>query len=193
MQQKVELTSKLVLAAAILAISVGFIPTIGMAAWAASIQCQPLPVICYGTEQSDDIKGTKGPDFIYALGGDDIVEAGDAVTGNNTVFAGDGNDVVRGGNGFDVLLGLDGSDTISGGGGDDLLNGHGGDDKIDGGSGDDAIGGGLDNNRLDGGNGDDHFNAYTGADSFRCGGGIDTIENFNPAEGDTKTQNCENF
>jgi hypothetical protein len=32
-----------------------------------------------------------------------------------------------------------------------------------------------------------------GADSFSCGSGADTITNFNAAEGDTKTADCENF
>ena len=32
-----------------------------------------------------------------------------------------------------------------------------------------------------------------GADSFSCGPGADTITDFNAAEGDTKTADCENF
>jgi hypothetical protein len=32
-----------------------------------------------------------------------------------------------------------------------------------------------------------------GADNFVCGDGIDTIEDFSPDEGDTKTGDCENF
>lgn len=32
-----------------------------------------------------------------------------------------------------------------------------------------------------------------GADHFVCGDGIDTITDFNAAEGDTKTADCENF
>jgi hypothetical protein len=32
-----------------------------------------------------------------------------------------------------------------------------------------------------------------GADSFSCGSGVDTITDFNSAEGDTKTADCENF
>jgi hypothetical protein len=31
------------------------------------------------------------------------------------------------------------------------------------------------------------------ADNFVCGDGIDTIKDFNPDEGDTKTADCENF
>lgn len=33
----------------------------------------------------------------------------------------------------------------------------------------------------------------SGANFFSCGSGIDTITNFNAAEGDTKTADCENF
>jgi hypothetical protein len=31
-----------------------------------------------------------------------------------------------------------------------------------------------------------------GADSFSCGPGTDTITDFNEAEGDTRTPDCEN-
>jgi Ca2+-binding RTX toxin-like protein len=122
-------------AAAILAISVGFIPTISMTAWAAFVQCQPAQP-CNGTTQSDAIIGTQGADKISALGGHDAVDARG------------GNDNVMGGRGNDNLSGGSGSDTLSGG---------------------------------------------PGADRFDCGDGIDTITDFNAAQGDIKSANCENF
>lgn len=44
--------------------------------------------------------------------------------------------------------------------------------------------GGDDDNLLTGGE---------GAQGFVCGGGEDTIRDYNPAEGDTKTADCNNF
>jgi hypothetical protein len=37
------------------------------------------------------------------------------------------------------------------------------------------------------------MNGGPGADHFDCGSGEDTIQDFNPGEGDTKENNCENF
>ncbi len=48
-----------------------------------------------------------------------------------------------------------------------------------------------DNDRLDGKNGNDILFGDLGADSFKCGGGIDTIKDFNSAEGDKKSSDCE--
>jgi Ca2+-binding RTX toxin-like protein len=125
----------LVGAAAILAISAGFISTIGMIAWAAFVQCQPAQP-CNGTAQSDAIRGTEGADKISALGGNDAVDA-------------------RGSN-----------DIVTGGSGNDLLSG---------------------------GSGDDTFTSGQGAEVFSCGDGVDTIPDFNAAQGDAKTTDCENF
>jgi Ca2+-binding RTX toxin-like protein len=44
-----------------------------------------------------------------------------------------------------------------------------------------------------GGDGDDLLTGGEGANRFVCGGGNDTITDFNPAEGDTKTADSENF
>jgi Ca2+-binding RTX toxin-like protein len=97
----------LVGAAAILAISAGFISTIGMTAWAALIQCQPAQP-CNGTAQSDAIRGTEGADNISALGGNDAVDARG------------GNDIVAGGSGNDLLSGGSGDDTFTSGQGAEL-------------------------------------------------------------------------
>ena len=44
-----------------------------------------------------------------------------------------------------------------------------------------------------GGDADDILTGGEGANRFVCGEGNDTITDFNPAEGDTKTADCENF
>jgi Ca2+-binding RTX toxin-like protein len=44
-----------------------------------------------------------------------------------------------------------------------------------------------------GGEGDDLLTGGNGANRFVCGGGEDTITDYNEAEGDTKTADCENF
>jgi Ca2+-binding RTX toxin-like protein len=44
-----------------------------------------------------------------------------------------------------------------------------------------------------GGDGDDLLTGGEGAQRFVCGGGEDTISDYNEAEGDTKTEDCENF
>jgi Ca2+-binding RTX toxin-like protein len=45
--------------------------------------------------------------------------------------------------------------------------------------------------KINGGQGDDTFTGGTGADKFKCGSGDDTVTDFNEAEGDKKTGNCE--
>jgi Ca2+-binding RTX toxin-like protein len=70
--------------------------------------------------------------------------------------------------------------VINGGNGDDSLYG---DTVWSEGSGDDVINGGKGNDRLTG-NG--------GADRFLCGEGQDTVYDFNEAEGDIATPDCEN-
>ncbi len=44
-----------------------------------------------------------------------------------------------------------------------------------------------------GGEGDDVLTGGEGANRFICGGGEDTITDYNEAEGDTKSEDCENF
>jgi len=94
---------------------------------------------------------------------------------NNIMRAQGGDDNIRGGGFNDNIFGGDGNDVITGGSGDD---------KITGGSGDDEIAGGSGNDILEG---------DEGADSFKCGSGTDSIVDFNSAEGDAKSSDCENF
>jgi hypothetical protein len=44
-----------------------------------------------------------------------------------------------------------------------------------------------------GGDNDDLLTGGEGAQRFVCGGGEDTITDYEEAEGDTKTADCENF
>jgi hypothetical protein len=44
-----------------------------------------------------------------------------------------------------------------------------------------------------GGDNDDLLTGGEGPQRFVCGGGEDTITDYNEAEGDTKTADCENF
>jgi Ca2+-binding RTX toxin-like protein len=44
-----------------------------------------------------------------------------------------------------------------------------------------------------GGDGDDLLTGGKGAQRFVCGGGEDTITDYDESEGDTKTEDCENF
>ena len=53
--------------------------------------------------------------------------------------------------------------------------------------------GGSGNDELIGEGNNDVLSGNEGADSFSCGSGRDTITDFNAAEGDTKTADCENF
>lgn len=83
-----------------------------------------------GENLSDDT--TKNDDLVYALGGNDTVNAKD---GNDTVYGGEGDDTINGQDGNDTLYGEAGDDTINGGKGSDTLIGGEGDDTLSGGEG----------------------------------------------------------
>lgn len=104
-------------------------------------------------------------------GGDDIFDATGTAAATNLSGLG-GNDQLTGGSGRDNLLG---------GAGDDVLVGNGGDDRLFGGSGDDILAGGLGRDLLVGGDGADSF-VFTASD---LGSGVDTVRDFDLAEGDT--------
>jgi hypothetical protein len=170
----------LLVGAVIAAISAGFVPNIVMDASAATVFCQPNKA-CTGTDSGDSIIGTDGADNISGGGGGD------------SIVAKDGADTVSGGSGGDSIVGGSGADTLNGDGGGDAISGGGGNDEVNGGDGNDALSGGSGDDTLNGGSGDDTLTGGPGADRFECGDGTDTIKDFNAAEGDTKTADCENF
>ncbi|MGH9924661.1 MAG: calcium-binding protein [Nitrososphaeraceae archaeon] len=142
---------------------------------------------------ADVFEGTEGPDEIVGTPEDDIIDSkggGDVNFGDTAFGDGSGNDVINSGEGVDVNFG----DTLVGdGSGDDIIvSGEGNDfnfgdadPEFDGtGSGDDIIASG----------GEDDFNTGNGGrDIFVCGDGEDTVTDFNEAEGDIATADCENF
>ena len=117
--------------------------------------------VIYGTPTDDTLIGGSHDDKINADFGNDYVK------GNG------GDDIIQGGSGSDKLYGNKGNDFILGGFGDDLIVGGSGNDKLLGGADDDTLIGG------------------SGADFFNCGDGQDAITDFNPSQGDTRTQDCE--
>lgn len=84
-----------------------------------------------------------------------------------------GNDEIRGSNQSDHLGGGPGSDVIYGYDGGDYMQGDLGIDS------------------LYGGDGDDVLTGSEGADYFDCGEGRDSIDDFDPMEGDFAVANCE--
>jgi Ca2+-binding RTX toxin-like protein len=71
---------------------------------------------------------------------------------------------------------------MSGGIGNDLLFGGRGRDTINGEDGNDLLFGGPSDDSMSGGSGKDYFN---------CGLGKDKVADFNQAEGDGRSYNCE--
>ncbi len=94
-----------------------------------------------------------------------------------------GNDEeVHGGSGNDlVVAGLD----------EDFIKGNRGDDVLMGGLDNDIIVGNEGNDQLFGDLGDDTLEGNEGANNFICGPGVDTITDFDPGQGDTKSPDCE--
>lgn len=135
--------------------------------------------LCIGTELNDHIDGSKSSDIIIGLAGDDLLRGGPA------------DDAIQAGADDDKVYGNDGNDNMQGGPGLDQLYGGSGDDILFGGFDDDFISAGPGNDELYGGDGDDVLQGGPGADYFDCGSGFDIVIGFNPAEGDTNANNCE--
>ena len=164
-----------------------------------------------GTATKDEITGLAGDDILYGLAGDDILYGNE---GNDTLHGGDDRDILLGHAGNDILYGGTGTDRLVGDVGDDVLYGGDGDDTwaygvrndfegyLNGGAGHDTIYGEGGNDFLQGDSGADQLYGGTGADIFRFNGwtystlkstgsknplfpsGVDTIHDFNSAEGD---------
>jgi Ca2+-binding RTX toxin-like protein len=129
-----------------------------------------LADVCRGTEHSETILGLQDNDVLSGEDGDDIILGGD---GDDKIFGNDGDDVLQGNMGDDKIDGGGRNDILIGGAGDDILSGEGGDDKLFGDIGNDILKGGA------------------GANEFVCGDGIDTVLDYNPAEGDVISNDCE--
>jgi Ca2+-binding RTX toxin-like protein len=130
----------------------------------------PVQKVC-GTNDDNYIVGSEGDDIIFGLRGNDIITA---LGGDDLVFGGPGDDIVYGNDGNNQLFGNTGNDNLVGGTEDDLLVGGPGNDRLYGNAGDDILQGGP------------------GADYFDCGDGVDTVVDYNSAQGDIVSVNCEN-
>lgn len=112
-----------------------------------------------GSDGSDTLTGTSGPDNIDGRGGDDTIEGG---PGNDILFGQLGADTISGGRGDDLVYGGDASPTLAGDVGD-FLNGNGGADTLRGSDGGDTLlyGGGID--IFYGDDGADNCQGYAGS------------------------------
>ena len=123
--------------------------------------------VIVGTNNDDFIRGTEQDDIIYGLKGDDQIYG---LGGNDKIISGPGNDISDGGLGNDTIYGSMGNDFVVGNSGLDVLMGGAGDDIL---------------------RGRNAFVSEAEPDYFNCGPGQDTIDDFNPGEGDQKTLDCE--
>ena len=94
----------------------------------------------------------------------------------------EGNDTLYGQGGDDTVTGRDGNDTVHGGAGNDLLYGGDGDDLLYGDADADYLIGNVGEDTLTGGSGGDIFGFFD--TDYASGYEVDTITDFNTAEGD---------
>jgi Ca2+-binding RTX toxin-like protein len=144
-----------------------------------------------GGTGGDSVFGGNGNDIIYGNQDLDSLEGGE---GNDTIFAGQNTGPLTLADDGRMLQ-LDGVETVLGGGGDDLIYGNygaetaygqQGSDTLFGGQGDDTLYGGEGADSLAGNRANDHLFGGAGADSFvfSTNGAVDTVYDFNLAEGD---------
>jgi hypothetical protein len=131
-----------------------------------------LADICQEIDHSETILGLQDNDILSGSGGDDIVKGND---GDDKILGYAGDDVLQGDSGDDKIDSGWRNDVLIGGNGDDILSGEDGDDILYGVTGNDIVRGGH------------------GANEFICGDGIDTILDYDPAQGDIKSNDCEIF
>lgn len=133
-----------------------------------------------GTAQTAILRGDAGyerTDIAISFVADDLVNAVTMVGTRNISFL--GNALANN------VIGNVGDNLIFGGGGNDRLFGGTGQDYLDGGSGDDFLHGGAGNDTLIGGDGNDTLSGRQGADLFRGSAGMNVIDDFSIAQGDT--------
>jgi Ca2+-binding RTX toxin-like protein len=154
----------------------------------------------HGGDGRDTIYGGAGADHLFGDSGIDTLFGGD---NNDVLDGGSGDDTLWGDAGNDTLYGGDDNDTLHGGADNDTLHGGTGNDTLDGGTGNDTIFGDDGNDTIVGGAGVDVMSGGTGPDTFVFNSAadapigwadashffldpnkMDTIADFNPAEGD---------
>ena len=126
-----------------------------------------------GTNDSDNLVGTPGPDVICALDGDDFIKA---LGGDDIIFAGKGSDFISADAGNDIVFGEEGNDVITGASGDDVLIGGPGDDQLAGAKGNDIVFGGTGADRLSGSRGNDELFGESEEDTLTGGAGNDYLD-----------------
>jgi Ca2+-binding RTX toxin-like protein len=129
-----------------------------------------LADVCRGTDRGETILGLQDNDVLSGEGGDDVVLGGE---GNDKIFGNAGDDLLQGNLEDDKIDGGGRNDVLIGGDGDDILSGEDGDDRLFGDVGNDILRGGA------------------GANEFVCGDGVDTVLDYNPAQGDVISSDCE--
>jgi hypothetical protein len=132
------------------------------------------------------------PDLRVLIGNDEENLMLGSILGDAIDGKGD-QDLIYSGEGEDEVMGGSGDDLVSGGLDDDFIEGKRGDDVLIGGQDNDIIVGGDGDDQLFGDIGDDTLEGDAGANTFHCGLGVDTITDFNPGQGDTKSDDCEIF
>ena len=103
---------------------------------------------------------------------------------NDTLQGADGNDWLYGDEGNDWLVGEGGNDQLIREDADDFLFGSAGSDTLSEGAGNDSLQGGAGNDWLYGETGNDLLTGNAGADRFILGSGRDTVNDWNPSQGD---------
>ena len=156
----------------------------------------------YGGTGNDEIRA--GGDVqldVWGGPGDDEIDGASECAIRNA-YGESGNDriispsvLTRGGSGNDFIQFADCGGVAYGDAGNDELRGGEQHVELHGGDGHDILVGSEDDRdeRHFGDEGNDRLTGRAGADFFSCGPGIDTITDFNAAEGDMKTADCENF
>jgi RTX calcium-binding nonapeptide repeat (4 copies)/WD40-like Beta Propeller Repeat len=147
-----------------------------------------------GSSRSDVLHGTKEPDLVWGLAGDDTIDSnpGDKFKwgwggDRDLVWGGSGDDHIRTGPSADLIYGGPGADTLDGDAEADAIFGGAGDDVLRGDSYHDRLDGGRGHDRLIGGAGVDLLMAADGArDVLECGRGRDraTVDRFDRVKRD---------
>lgn len=129
--------------------------------------------VAIGSERPDAMLGDAARDYLWGMGGDDRIDAGEQ------------DDVAYGDAGADLLIGRDGADRLSGGSGEDRLFGGAQADALRGGPGADYLDEGVGHGDLDGGPGADVLIGGPGPDAFAVDrmSGDDVIRDFTAGPG----------